>query len=207
LKGEEFSDLAALWCAPAPPAERSELEQLARRTPGRARLVLVAEIAFAAIIALCIAAAMVWRLGPATLLTGSLILLLLGWSAWSRHRLGSLAMLADRSDRLAFVGSLVRAKEAELRRSAIGLALILPGTMLATMLSFQVQVGDAQLSFAEFIPQVMLTLRGILALALLGSAITLLTLAHLRLIGELTRLHALAREYAEEARLERSTGG
>jgi hypothetical protein len=79
--------------------------------------------------------------------------------------------------------------------------------MLATMLSFQVQVGDAQLSFAEFIPQVMLTLRGILALALLGSAITLLTLAHLRLIGELTRLHALAREYAEEARLERSTGG
>jgi hypothetical protein len=206
LSGEEFSDLAALWSAPAAAAEQSEIERLARQTPARARLVQAAELGFAAIISLCIAAAMMSRLGPATLLTGSLILGLIGWSAWNRHRLSNLALLIDRSDRAAFVDSLIRAKEAELRRSTLGLALILPGTLLASVLGFLLQTDGAQLSFAEFIPGVMLTLRGFTALAFLGSAIALLTLSHLRLIGELARLHALARDYADEARFERSAG-
>lgn len=207
MTGEEFSDLAALWSTPGPAAEQSELERLVRQTPRRARLVQAAELVFAAIIALCIAAATVWRPGLPTLLTGSAILLLLGWSAWSRHRLSNLAMLIDRSDRPAYVGSLIRAKEAELRRSAIGLALVPPGVVLTALLSFFVQADGAQASFAEFVPQVMLTLRGLVAFAVLGSAITLLTLAHLRLIGELARLHAVARDYVEEGRLEGIAGG
>jgi hypothetical protein len=202
VSGDDFSDLAALWSAPAPPAERGELERLARQTPRRARLAQGAEFGFAALIALCIAGAMLWRLGPATLLIGSLILLLLGWSAWNRDRLARLAMLVDRSDRPSFVASLVHAKQAELRRSTIGLALIVPGAILATLLSYVLQMGAAPPTFADFVSTVVLTPRGLFAFLLLGGAVALLTLSHLRLIEELARLHALALDYAEEAQRE-----
>lgn len=207
MNADEFGDLAALWNAPARAAELSELEQIARKTPARARLVQASELALAAIVAICVAAAMMWRAAPATLFVGSSFLLLLGWSAWSRHRLADLALLVDRSDRSTFLSSVIRAKEAELRRSAIGLALMLPAVLLVMVLSYLVQsVGQQATSFAEFMPEVMLTLRGGIALVVLAGAICLLTVSHLRLIGELARLHELARDYAEEMRLDGADG-
>lgn len=206
MTGDDCSDLAALWSAPAPAAEQREWERLARSTPRRARTVQAAELIFVFIIGACIVAAIVWRLGPGTVLTGSLILLLLGWSAWNRHRLTEIALLIDGSDRASFMASLVRAKEAELRRSAIGLALILPGTLLSAALSYLVQADAAQVSFARFLPDVLLTTRGMVAIAFLGSAMMLLTLAHLRLAGELARLRELRSDYADETRLDAMLG-
>jgi hypothetical protein len=140
LTNEEYLQLASLWTTPPPLAEREALARLARRTPRIARWVQYGELGVVLLLAAAIGAAVVWRLGADTLLLGSLILLLLAWSAWKRHRLADQALLIDRSDRFSYLSSLVRAKEAELTRSAIGLALILPGTLLATILAHVVYV-------------------------------------------------------------------
>lgn len=202
MNGEDIGELAALWSTPAPETEQREWEAIARRTPRRAWLVQASELGFVAIIALCIIAAMIWRMGAATLATGSIILLLLAWSAWNRHQLARSAMATNPAGRAAFLACLVQAKEAELRRSAIGLALILPGAVLAALLGFAVQVDPVQVSFAAFLPQVMLTARGIVALAFLGGAVMMLTLTHLRLAGELARLRALRQAELDELQMD-----
>jgi hypothetical protein len=144
--------------------------------------------------------AMIWRLGPATMLTGGLILLLLGWSARKRHQLANIALLVDESDRLSFIRSTLQAKEAELKRSAIGLALVLPGITLTMLLGFYFR-GEADL--AAFLSGILLAPRGLLALGFMGCAVALLTWSHLRLRDEAARIRTLWGEYAEEVRQDR----
>lgn len=203
---EEWADLSAVWEDAAPADERRGLDALARRTPRLARATLWGELAAVILLAGTIVLAMVWKLGTATLLLGSLILLMLGWSAWKRHHLGAIAMLVEEGDRLSFTARLALAKQAELNRSAIGLVLILPGMLLTMSLGFVIR-GEAQEAaggaaggdLLGFVTAILATPRGRVVLGFLSCAILMLTLAHLRLAGELRRLRALERDYAAEA--------
>ncbi len=192
-------DLAALWSASAP-IDDAELARLARRTPRRARLTQWGELVAVALLAVVIILAMVWNLAPATVLTGSIVLLLLAWSAWKRHHLTNLAMLLDDTDRLSFIRSLVRAKEAEIDRSAIGLALILPGTIITLLLFFSLRVPSGDQDLAAFLAGVLTTPRGIVSLGFLLCALLLLCLSHIRLLHELQRLRQLHEDYLEAER-------
>lgn len=203
---DEYNELASLWSTSSPPDDERELERLARRTPRLARLAQWGELAVVAMLAVTIGAAIIWRLGPATLLTGSLILLLLGWSAWRRHHLGTIALLIDESDRLSFVRSTLRAREAELNRSALGLALILPGTLLTMLLGFSLRESPGEGDLPAFLAAVLSTPRGLIAVAFLASAVLLLTLSHLRLVAELEKLRRLRDAYAEETRRDQFSG-
>ena len=194
---DDFNDLAALWNTPAQSDEQEELDRLARQTPRRARLIQWGELLTVALVAGAVVVSMALRLGPASLLIGGLLLLLLGWSAWKRHHLRNLALLIDRQDRLTYLRSSVRAKEADLKRSAVGLALILPGTVLAVLLGFSIRgEGDDILAF---LVTIWTNERGLISLAILAFAIAVLVRSHLRLSAEVARLRALRDEYAEEA--------
>ena len=86
---DDYNELAALWSAPPRQEEQRELEQLAQRTVRRARLVQWGELIVVIGLAGLVTGAMLLHLAPTTILMGSLLLLLLGWSAWKRHHLGN----------------------------------------------------------------------------------------------------------------------
>lgn len=193
-------ELAALWST-ASATDDLEFARLARRTPRLARVALWGELAMVALLGGTVALAIVWNLGATTLLVGSLILLLLAWSAWKRHHLGIVALLIDERDRVSFIRSSVRAKEAELNRSALGLALILPGTLLTMLLGFSLRDEDGG-ELAAFIAAIVTTPRGLIALGFLLCALMILSVSHIRLAGELARLRVLQEDYVREEQLD-----
>lgn len=198
--GEEYRDLAALWAAPEPVQERDELARLARRTPWLARAAQYGDLAVVALLSSAIGAAIVWRLGPVTLLIGSLVLLILSVSAWKRHRLANVAMLVDTSDRFSFICSLVRAKEAELERSALSLALVPPALVTAMLLGYALQAAPGDPDALAYLSALLVTPRSLVSLAFLGCALLLLVMSHLRLIRELRRLRELRDDYLVDLR-------
>lgn len=202
MTGDEYRDLAALWSASAAEGDRRDFERAAKRTPNLARANIWGELGVVVLLAGTILLAIVWNLGASTVLVGSLILVLLGWSAWKRYHLGSVTLLIDTSDRLSFLRSSVRAKEAELNRSAIGLALILPGTLLTMLLGFTLRGEQGEGELLAFASAVLTTPRGLVPLGFLASALLLLSLSHMRLSGELKRLRQLRDDYANEAELD-----
>jgi hypothetical protein len=196
---DDDSYLAALWSAPPPREEQREAEHLARRTPGFARAAQWGELAVVGGIALAIIGAVALRFAAESMLTGGLLLLLLGWSAWKRHQLANQALLIDDHNRLAFVSSGISAKEAEVRRSAIGFALVLPGALLMMLLYFSMNsAGDKD--FLAFVGEAISRPRGMIGLAALLGVMLLVARSHRRLLAELTGLRSLREEYAREAR-------
>ena len=203
---DEYNELADLWQAAPRPDEQREMDRLVRRTPRIARATQWGELILVALLAGTVLTSIVMRLGPATMLTGTILLLLLVWSAWKRHNLGNIALLIDEGDRIAFLNSSIRAKQAELNRSALGLALILPGTLLTMLLGFSLRKEAATGDLFGFLVAVSTTNRGLIALAFLGCALLLLSLSHARVTAELKRLRALQADYAEEARMDSIPG-
>ena len=203
MTGDEYRDLAALWSTSAAERDRRDFDWAAKRTPNVARAAIWGELGVVVLLAGTILLAIIWNLGASTLLVGSLILILLGWSAWKRHHLGAVTLLIDTTDRLAFLRSLVVAKEAELNRSAIGLALILPATLLTMLLGFTLRGEQGSGELTAFLSAVLSTSRGLVSLGFLASAIMLLSLSHLRLSREVKRLRELRDDYANEAELDR----
>lgn len=203
MSGDDFRDLAALWGASTADADQQAFDRAAKRTPRLARTAMWGELGIVALLAATIVLAIVFNLGLTTLLLGSLILMMLGWSAWKRHHLGNVALLIDQKDRLSFLSSSVQAKQAELNRSAIGLALILPGTLLTMLLGFTLRGEEGEGELAAFLSAVMTTPRGLVSLGFLACALLLLSVWHLRLSGELKRLRTLRDDYANEAELDR----
>ena len=200
---DDYNELAALWSAPPRKEEQRELEQLAQRTVRRARLVQWGELIVVIGLAGLVTGAMLLHLAPTTILMGSLLLLLLGWSAWKRHHLGNIALLIDQRDRLSFVTSSLRAKQAEVNRSALGLALILPGALMMVLLWYSLRAPAGGGDVFAFLWSVWSTPRGLAALGFLACAILVLSLSHARLVKELGGLKALRDEYAEEDRQDR----
>jgi len=202
---DEFQDLAALWSASAPADEQEEFERLARRTPRLARFTQWGELALVGVVAAILLSAMAFNLGPETLLTGGLLLLLLGWSALKRHHLANLALLVDARDRLSFVRSTLLAKEAELKRSALGLALVPPGFLITLLMGFSLRSPDGRGELMTFLLAVLTTPRGLITLGFVLCAVMMLTLSHFRLQGELARLRGLRADYEDAARRDQFT--
>lgn len=206
MTGDEYRDLAALWSASAADGDRRDFARAAKRTPRLARTVIWGELGIVVLLAGTILLAIVWNLGAGTLLVGSLILVMLAWSAWKRHRLGNIVLLSDERDRLSFLRSSVDGKQAELNRSALGLALILPGTLLTMLLGFTLRGEQGEGELAAFLSAVLTTPRGLVSLGFLLCALLLLSVSHLRLSSELKRLRELSEDYANEAELDRFLG-
>lgn len=203
---EDFGDLAALWSSAPTQEDEAVLDRLARRTPQRARREMAIELVGVGGIALAIVLAVIFKLGAATVAVGAIILALLGWSAWHRHHLGARALMIDRGDQAEFLASSLAAKEAELKRSALGLALIVPGTFLAMLLLFVLRHAELGESLSEYLISAVSTPRGLATTALLAATVAVSALAHRRVRRELAALEALQAEYDEEARRDLTAG-
>lgn len=203
---DEYRELAALWGDSTPVVDQQEVEQLARRTPARARMAQWGELVLVLLLAATVGLSIVGNMGSATTLTGGLLLVLLAWSAWKRHRLTNLSLLVDERDRLSFVRSSVRAKEAELTRSALGLGLILPGIVMSALWAFSVRHPAGEGELAAFLWTSWTAPRGLSAVALILGAIVILGLSHVRVRRELGQLRKLQDAYVEEARRDDFAG-
>lgn len=204
---DEYRELASLWGDAAPVGDQQEVARLAEATPRRARLAQWGELAVVALLFAGIGASIVWSLGPATMLTGGMLLVLLAWSAWKRHHLANLALLIDPSDRLSFVRSSVQAKEAELRRSGLGLALILPGVVIALLWGFSLRHPHGEAQLGAFLLDVVTAPRGLVTYGCVAVAVVILGLVHRQLRSELAELRRLQQQYADEARRDDFAGG
>ena len=202
---DEYRELAALWGDSTPADDQREVEQLALRTRGRARMAQWGELAVVALLFAGIAAAIMWNSGPATLLTGGLLLVLLAWSGWKRHRLADVALMIDERDRLSFIRSSVMAKAAELRRSALGLALILPGIVISMLWGFSLLYPGGE-NFFSVLAAVMTSPRKLAVFGLVFVAVLILSRSHMRIRRELTQLRRLQEEYCIEARRDDYAG-
>ncbi len=198
----EDDDFGALWRAQDPAHDRHAFEQAARRTPRVARTVQVGEALLAIALTVVIVLAVAWRFGSLTLLIGGMMLVMLCWSAWRRHRLTDNAFLLHRGDRIGSIDVLLRAKDAELARSRLGLLLMGPGTLLAAMLGYLLQTGAPLSEFGGFILAAAGTPRGVAATVYLCGLAVILVRAHRRIDGERGRLLALRGAYAREAQLD-----
>jgi hypothetical protein len=165
-----------------------------------------AELLVVALLFGAIAASMLWSLGTSTIITGGLLLVLLGWSAWNRHHLAKGALLIDQRDRLSFIHSSVRAKEAELRRSGLGLALILPGVVIVLLWGFSLRHPDGAADLGAFIVSVVTSPRGLVTYGCVLAAVMILSVAHARLREELAQLRRLQEQYADEQRKDDFAG-
>lgn len=206
LTRDEYRELAHLWGDAAPTGDQEEVARLARETPRRARVAQWSEVAVIVLLCGGIAASIIWNLGPSTMVTGGLLLALLGWSAWKRHHLANVALLIDDSDRLSFVRSSVRAKEAELRRSGLGLALIPPGVVFALLWGFSLRHPDGSADLGAFLVTVVTAPRGLITYGCLLAAVVILSISHRRLRKELAELKGLQQQYADEARKDDFAG-
>jgi hypothetical protein len=198
VTAHEDDELAALWSASSAPAEERELERMAQRIPRRAQLDQWGEVALLAMLVVGIGLAIMWRGDPATMLVGGLIVLALGGSVWKRHQLGKISLMIDQSDRLTFVRTLLRAKEAQLRRSRLGLVLMPPAFALTILLGFFLREPAGKGDLASFVGSVLLAPRGLVLLVVFVGAVAALTASHLRLAGEVRRIRALKHDYHEE---------
>lgn len=206
MNREEYRELAHLWGDAAPLQDQEEVARLARATPGRARMAQWGELAVGVLLFAGIAGSIIWSLGAATMLTGGLLLALLGWSAWKRHHLANVALLIDETDRLAFVRSSVRAKEAELRRSGLGLAMIPPGFVITTLWGFSLRHPEGNMALGEFLMAAASTTRGMIILGCVVTAVVVLSVSHVRVRRELAQLRALQQQYSDEARRDDFAG-
>lgn len=207
MNGEEYRELAALWGDTAPADDQSEVARLARRTPARARVAQWSELVLVLLLGAIITAMMALSLAPASVLVGALLLGLLAWSGWKRHRLANLALLIDERDRLSFIGSSVRAKEAELTRSAHGLALIVPGSLITMLLGYAFRHPGGEVGLGPFLLNVLTTPRGLIIAASVLCAVVILGRSHRRVRSELAHLRRLHEAYVEEGRRDDSASG
>lgn len=175
---------------------------MARRTPKVARFTQWGELAVALLLAGTIILAIFLHLGPATVLTGGLVLFLLGWSSWKRHHLANLALLVDERDRRSFIRSSLQAKEAELRRSALGLALLLPSVLLSLLLTFAMRHPTGQGALGPFLLEALSNRRGLVVIGFVAAALLILARSHRRVRREVAALALLQLDYEQEAARE-----
>lgn len=198
----DFDELARLWTQEQSPEEEHMFQQLARRAGRRAKALQHAETGVGILLILTVVIGVAINAAPATAIIGALIVIAIIWTAWRRN-LGRIAMLADDGDRQAMLESALRSGRASLRRSRLGIALVLPGYLLGTLLKYSIQ-HDGRI---DGFPAAFRTSLADLGAGSAGAVLVLAMLvylirSHVRMAGQVRRIALLLGEYQEEARLD-----
>lgn len=198
----EFDDLARLWQQEPTPEEQALFARLARRTSRRARMVERAEVGVGALLIVGVVAYSIWHSAPAaSLLVAAAIIVATIWSSWRRHVLARHARLIGGNDRREILASGVASARASLKRSAIGMVLLVPGFVLGAMLKYSAMNGSLDGILAAEIASWSHP-RGRLSHVVVLIVLIYLGQVHLRLRRELKRLETLLGQYRDEARLD-----
>ena len=204
MSAVDLDDFGALWREEAPEQAATEFEPIVRATVRKAKLVQYAELGLSGLLLAAIAVSLSLDATPATIAIVAMLALGTLWSSWKRHLLRDVALLVDGSSREAYLASALRAAEAQLKRSTIGLWLLFPGFALGLLLKHSMLSGGR---LDTFVPTFLASL--VESRWAVGTVVALLLLfawlirGNLRLRGEVSRLQAVAEDYAREARIDR----
>lgn len=201
----DFDDVTALWQQEPSAAESRAFEQLARQASRKARLMQYAEVGLGAVLIACVLIALSFDAAPATVAIGALIVLAVGWSAWSRNFAAEVRRIVDTSDRERLLDSAVEDARRRLRHSTIGILLLPPGFLLGVLLKYSLgSQGDLGGFFRSFLAS-LAGGWGLFSLLLVLLALAYFVRGNLRLRRDLARLDELRLGYREEARLDRDS--
>ena len=198
MTGDESLDFQRLWAEEPSPAEQALVRSLGRKAVRIARLWQYAELSLAVLLGVAIIIALLWRPAPAPLTIGGLIVAVLAWSAWKRHRLGAVMLGSQEPAGEGYVEASIRAKEAELKRSSIGLALMVPVAFAGLLARYTWRGGESLGDFFARFFAVLDTAAGVFCIAVLAGTTVVLVVLHRRVRMELVRLRLLLEEHRAE---------
>jgi uncharacterized membrane protein len=197
-----FDEFADLWQDPEE-GEQEAFEALARRARRHGRLLAYGDIAMAVLIVGGTALGMVMTPHPVTAAVALVLLVATGWVTWQRRKLRQMTATLNTTDRAGFLESSIRNASANLRR--VMLSLMFFPFLIALAVLFKLSLRDDR--FWEH-PLAALagwagSVRGVIALTLLATAVLLLLRSRRRIRAELRRLQQLDVDYAAEAHREK----
>lgn len=197
----DFDELARLWTQEGPEEERL-LRALACKAERRAKALRYAELGMGAMLILAVLVAFFVDAAPATLIVGGLTVAAILWAGWRRHYRQA-AALAEESSREAMLETAARRGRSKLKRSAAGLALLVPGFLLGALFKYSIHNGGRIGGFpGAFLASVTNGGWGTAGMLLLVAAFACLWRAHRALRREVGRLEQLRRAYRAEAELD-----
>lgn len=200
---DEFDDFATLWRRDPSPEEQKALEAIARRVSRRARLAQHFEIGGGILVLIVIGVSLISSPVPGAIAAGLALGLAVIWSSWRRYRLAQAALLVDTSNRERLIESGIKSTEARLRRSRLGIWLLLPGYFLGAITKYGVVKGHLEGFWSALAQQTLPTsITGLATILLLGAAQAYFLRAHMAIASELGNLREVHRQYETESRLD-----
>jgi len=199
----DFDDLAQLWREEPSAEEQRVLEVLARRASWEGRAVQHFDHALTLSIIIAVFLALLTSPTPATFGTGLLLAGAILWSSWKNHQLRQVALLVDTSNREALLESAWRATRARLRRSRLGMLLLVPGYLLGALAAYSYLNGNLEGFLTKMASHLSPTTRnGVLTYILLGGLLACLIRTHLKVAREVRNIAALQERYRAEAHMD-----
>ena len=196
----DLDDLATLWRADPEPAERDELEQLARQARRRGRLVDFVDLAMVVLVIGGSIFAVFAARSPLLMAAALVLIVATVWLTWKRRTIRQMSRDLVTTDRDGFLAGSIRHAKANLRRNTLSLVafpLIVP---LAVLLKRAAHAGgDPHAAFTGLVEWAG-SQRGLITLTVLSFMILFLIRSRLKHRAELRRLEDLRRAYEEEAR-------
>jgi len=126
----DFDDLSAVWQGESPRDLPKELLVLSTRAIRRAKALAALEIAVTACVIGCVLLIQ-WHVGTAkAAVAGAVIIVVVLWSTWDRHRLRRIEWARDERQREAVVAQGLLRLKARLRRTTVGVLLFPIGILL-----------------------------------------------------------------------------
>ena len=196
----DLDDLATLWRADPEPAERDELEQLARQARRRGRLVDFVDLAMVVLVIGGSIFAVFAARSPLLMAAALVLIVATVWLTWKRRTIRQMTRDLVTTDRDGFLAGSIRHARANLRRNTLSLVafpLIVP---LAVLLKRAAKAGgDPQAAFTGLVEWAG-SQRGLITLTVLSLMILFLLRSRHKHRAELRRLEDLRRAYEVEAR-------
>lgn len=196
---QDFDRFEQLWQQEPADEEIRLFRKLAARAGRKGRALQYAEWGLALLLIAGALAVLFLEPAPATLIVVFLIVTGILWSSWKRSQLAQAAAMLDRSSREALIQSAEKSAKAQLKNSALGLVLIVPGWMLGIALKGMMLLDGNISDFLNAFLGSFTKPPGIASAAVVAAIFAILVQRHLRLRRELRRLVLLREQYRQEA--------
>ena len=199
----DIDELMQLWREEPTDRELEAVREDARRAMRRARLVTYAEHGIAALVIAAILLSLVLKGAPASMAIGALTILVIVWSTWRRGKLLEAAALTRLGHRRRFLEEGLRSARTRLRRSRLGLVLLVPSALLGALLKHSLATGgDVAGFFRLFADSLIAGGSALKVTALVALALLWFGTLHVRLRAEVRRIEALREQYRVEDELD-----
>ena len=196
----DLDDLATLWRAEPEPAEREDLEQLARQARRRGRLVDVVDIAMAALLIGGSVVAVFAIHTPFLLVAAALVIAATVWLTLKRRKIRQMVRSLTTFDRRSFLESSIGNVKANLRSNLLSLIVFPLFAPVVVLLKVGARTGgDPGAMFAGLFEWAS-SQRGLITLSVGFLLMAFVYRARRRHRSELRRLLDLRGAYEDEAR-------